>query len=321
MPDLSPEDRAYADAQRIIWPGAVNPAAVTAVLARHASALTSQLRDTQAVRDHPALRAIAAQAAMLFRVDQMGAPPEVYDTVERHAASISPESTPAAAGPPQAAAATPGTAAGQRNEYTFDIAALTTVKVRAATEGEARGMIDGLTSITTRTAGDGIETAYGLDVSTSDCDVVEVSPRGRGYLVSAETRDGEEISVTADEIFPDLIRPSDLAGLRGKLAAADRALAGDNSDADLDALHGLAEAVRGLFGGSGHPETGEAGTWAGQAAGPGGPHVQPTGPGQAGMGFPGPEAASPAGTFSGASQAPRRGAAPGPAGGAPAPGP
>jgi hypothetical protein len=145
----------------------------------------------------------------------------------------------------------------QLNVYKFDVIAVTTVNVRAETEDQARAMIDGLNSITTRTTGDDIEAAAGLGVSTSDYDVVNVSPRGRGYLVSAETQGGDEVSVSALEIIPEPTLTADLAGLREELAEADRALAGDSNDAEHDALYGLAEAVRGLLGESGHPRTGK----------------------------------------------------------------
>lgn len=163
----------------------------------------------------------------------------------------------------------------QLNSYKFDVIAVATVNVRAETEDRARAMIDGLNSITTRTTGDDIETAYDLDVSTRDYDVVNISPRGRGYLVSAETGGGEEISVSALELIPEPIVAADWAGLREELAEADRALAGDSNDAEDDALHGLAEAVRAHLDGSGHPRTGMSS-----------PAVQ------AGLNFPHPPAAS-----------------------------
>jgi hypothetical protein len=145
----------------------------------------------------------------------------------------------------------------QPNSYKFDVIAVATVNVRAETEDQARAMIDGLNSVTTRTTGDDIEAAPWLDVSTRDYDVVNISPRGRGYLVSAETGGGEEISISAAEFFPEPILPADRAGLREELAEADRALAGQSNDAEHDALHGLAEAVRALLDPSGHPQTGK----------------------------------------------------------------
>jgi hypothetical protein len=144
----------------------------------------------------------------------------------------------------------------QLNSYKFDVIAVATVNVRAQTEDQARAMIDGLNSITTRTTGDDIETAYDLDVSTRDYDVANISPRGRGYLVSAETGGGEEISVSTLELIPEPIVAADRAGLRKELAEADRALAGDNYDDERDALDGLAEAVRELLDPSGHPPAG-----------------------------------------------------------------
>jgi hypothetical protein len=159
----------------------------------------------------------------------------------------------------------------QLNTYKFDVIAVTTVDVRAETEDQARAMIDGLNSITTRTTSDDIEAGYGLDVSTRDFDVLNVSPRGRGYIVSAETPDGQEISVSALEIIPDPILSADLAGLREELAGADRALAGDSNDAEADALYGLAEAARVLLDGSGYSRTGKSGPTA--HPGPDFPHA------------------------------------------------
>jgi len=149
--------------------------------------------------------------------------------------------------PHGATAAGGSSVTGQLNSYKFDVIAVTTVNVRAETEEQARAMIDGLNSITT---GDGIEAVHGLDVSTRDYDVANVSPRGRGYLFSAEAPGGEEISISEFEEFAELIMVDDLAGLREELAEADRALAGDSNDAEHEALHGLTETLRGLLAGS-----------------------------------------------------------------------
>lgn len=87
-PALSPEDQAYRDAYRICWPGASNPGAVAATLAKHSAALTRSLRDTRAVRDHPALQAIAAQLAMLHGITALGPPEGVYEAVQQRAAAL-----------------------------------------------------------------------------------------------------------------------------------------------------------------------------------------------------------------------------------------
>jgi hypothetical protein len=167
------------------------------------------------------------------------------------------------AGPaPDAGRRTPASAR-QLDLYKFDVIAVTTVNVRAGSEDQARAMIAGLNSIATRTSGDDIEAGYGLEVSTSDYDVLEVSPRGRGYLVSAETPGGREISVSADELIPEPILAADLAGLSEDLADAGRALADDSNDAGHDALLRLAEALRGLTGGSGHAPADERSLHAG----------------------------------------------------------
>lgn len=154
------------------------------------------------------------------------------------------------AGPHGATAPGGNSVTGQLNSYKFDVIAVTTVNVRAETEEQARAMIDGLNSITTRTTGDDIEAVHGLDVSTRDYDVANVSPRGRGYLVSAESPSGEEISVSEFEEFAEPIMVDDLAGLREELAKADRFLAGDDYADAHEALHDLAETVRGLLAGS-----------------------------------------------------------------------
>lgn len=136
------------------------------------------------------------------------------------------------------------------NSYTFDVVAVTTVKVRAGTEEQARAMIDGLNTISTQTTGDDIQAARELNVSTSDYDVTYVSPRGHGYLVSAETKGGAEIEVGALELIPEPVLPHGLAGLRGELAEADRFLAGDDYADAHEALHDLAEAAREVLGGA-----------------------------------------------------------------------
>lgn len=152
--------------------------------------------------------------------------------------------------PHGATAAGGSSVTGQLNSYKFDVIAVTTVNVRAETEEQARAMIDGLNSITTRTTGDDIEAVHGLDVSTRDYDVANVSPRGRGHLVSAESPGGEEISISEFEEFAEPIMVDDLAGLREELAKADRFLAGDDYADAHEALHDMAETVRGLLAGS-----------------------------------------------------------------------
>lgn len=147
------------------------------------------------------------------------------------------------------------------NSYKFDVIAVTTVNVRAETEDQARAMIGGLNSISTRTTGDDIEAAYGLDVSTNDYDVVNVSPRGRGYLVSADLRGDFPYRVSGLEAIPEPILDHDLAGLREALAESDRAMEGDSHDAEHAAHFGLAEAARGLLDGSGRPRTGQPGRY------------------------------------------------------------
>lgn len=160
--------------------------------------------------------------------------------------------------PHGATAAGGSSVTGQLNSYKFDVIAVTTVNVRAGTEEQARAMIDGLNSITTRTTGDDIEAVHGLDVSTRDYDVANVSPRGRGYLVSAESPGGEEISISELEGFAEPIMVDDLAGLREELAEADRALAGDSNDAEHEALYDLTETLRGLLAGSSPWRPGES---------------------------------------------------------------
>lgn len=96
---LSPEDQAYRDAYRICWPGASNPGAVAATLAKHSAALTHSLRDTRAVRDHPALQAIAAQLALLYGITALGPPEGVYEAVRQRAAALGLVTQPGTGGP------------------------------------------------------------------------------------------------------------------------------------------------------------------------------------------------------------------------------
>jgi hypothetical protein len=141
-----------------------------------------------------------------------------------------------------------------RNSYKLNVLAVVTVDVRAGTEDQARAMIAGLDSITTRTTGDDAQAVWGLDVSAPDYEVVNVSPRGRGYLISAETPSGDEISSTGLEGFPEPVLPADLEGLRVGLAEADRFLAGKTDGDTHEVLKDLAETVRQLFNASGLAE-------------------------------------------------------------------
>jgi hypothetical protein len=75
------EDDVYADAWRIADPGAVNPTAVAHTLAEASKVINRLGRGTDAVCQHPALRVIAGQLAMLHRVDRFGADSADYDAV------------------------------------------------------------------------------------------------------------------------------------------------------------------------------------------------------------------------------------------------
>lgn len=85
-PDDATEQQIYRDAWRIADPGACNPVAVAGTLARASAALLHRL-GTNGVRKHPALRVMAAQLAMLYDVDSIGAEVSVYNAV--YAASLS----------------------------------------------------------------------------------------------------------------------------------------------------------------------------------------------------------------------------------------
>lgn len=78
----APEKDVYRDAWRIAEPGAVNPLAVSASLMRGTRVIMDVYHDTSAVRQHPALKVIAGQLAMLFDVDSSGAELEDYDAVK-----------------------------------------------------------------------------------------------------------------------------------------------------------------------------------------------------------------------------------------------
>ncbi len=82
------EDDVYADAWRIANPGAVNPVAVAVTLAESAKVIMHLTGDTASVRNHPALKAIAGQLAMLFDVSKFGAEISDYDAVQKRAESL-----------------------------------------------------------------------------------------------------------------------------------------------------------------------------------------------------------------------------------------
>lgn len=78
----APEKDVYRDAWRIADPGAVNPLAVAGTLTRASKVIMDIYHDTSAVRQHPALKVIAAQLALLFNVDSSGARFEDYEAVK-----------------------------------------------------------------------------------------------------------------------------------------------------------------------------------------------------------------------------------------------
>lgn len=77
----APEKDVYRDAWHIAEPGAVNPLAVAGTLTRASKVIMDIYRDTSSVRQHPALKVIAGQLAMLFNVDRAGADFEDYEAV------------------------------------------------------------------------------------------------------------------------------------------------------------------------------------------------------------------------------------------------
>jgi hypothetical protein len=84
------EDDVYADAWRIADPGTVNPVAVARTLAEASKVIMRTAGSTTAVRDHPALRVIAGQLAMLYSVDRSGASIDEYDTVAAYVKALPP---------------------------------------------------------------------------------------------------------------------------------------------------------------------------------------------------------------------------------------
>lgn len=81
MSEYTSEYEIYRDAWRIADPGAVNAAAVANSLAKGSHFLVHRI-GSEGVRNHPALKVMAAQLAMLFDVTKFGADVEVYDQVK-----------------------------------------------------------------------------------------------------------------------------------------------------------------------------------------------------------------------------------------------
>lgn len=82
--ELSAEDQAWKDAYYIAWVGACNPLAVAGTLTRNTSALMGELHDTNAIRHHPALIAIAGQLGYLYDVS-FGPSEDILDAVKANA--------------------------------------------------------------------------------------------------------------------------------------------------------------------------------------------------------------------------------------------
>jgi hypothetical protein len=76
------EEQIYRDAWRIADPGASNPVAVAATLAKASSALLHEI-GTDGVLKHPACKVMAGQLSSLFRVGILGAEIEDYDKVKK----------------------------------------------------------------------------------------------------------------------------------------------------------------------------------------------------------------------------------------------
>jgi hypothetical protein len=77
------ERQIYRDAWRIAEPGAVNPVAVAGTLAAASSALLHRI-GTDGVKNHPALRVMAGQLAMLYNVSSLGADIRDYNAVQAY---------------------------------------------------------------------------------------------------------------------------------------------------------------------------------------------------------------------------------------------
>lgn len=81
LPKPYTEEQIYRDAWRIADPGASNPVAVAGTLAKASAAMLHDI-GTDGVRNHPALRVMAGQLAMLYDVTAIGAEMSDYDKVK-----------------------------------------------------------------------------------------------------------------------------------------------------------------------------------------------------------------------------------------------
>lgn len=81
------EDGLWADAYRIAWVGASNPAAVASTLARRTQEVIHVI-GTRPACQHPALRAIAGHLAYLFG-QGLGPDQKYLDAVEANAKRLS----------------------------------------------------------------------------------------------------------------------------------------------------------------------------------------------------------------------------------------
>jgi hypothetical protein len=75
------EAEIWRDAWRIAEPGAANPIAVARTLFAASAFLMREIKDTDGVRKHPALRVMAGQLSSLYNVDSVGADRDDYSRV------------------------------------------------------------------------------------------------------------------------------------------------------------------------------------------------------------------------------------------------
>jgi hypothetical protein len=77
------EDALWREAHRIAWVGASNPAVAATSLGKWTQAVITGTGNTEAAKQHPALRAMAGQVAFLFG-QALGADDESANQLEKN---------------------------------------------------------------------------------------------------------------------------------------------------------------------------------------------------------------------------------------------
>lgn len=82
------ESDIWRDAWKIADPGAANPVAVARSLYAASAFLMHELRDTESVKKHPALKVMAGQLSALYNTSALGAEDDDYTKVKAVVASL-----------------------------------------------------------------------------------------------------------------------------------------------------------------------------------------------------------------------------------------